>query len=112
MSIFNETGLGGALMAGCATSTIIHTTHTTYGQGDTAYNIDKAKVGVLEKVVVKKQRVIQNSKTHGKALVLYVDTFNGLWNEHDLVSFTEAQALAIDYLQGCLSDLEPIDTCS
>ena len=112
MSTFNETGSGGILTAGCVLVTFLDRLHTTYGQGDIAYNVNKAKVGILERVVIKKQRVIRNLKTHGMFTVLYVDTLNALWNEFDLVPFSEDQVLAVAYLEDLLNELGGIDICN
>ncbi len=112
MSTFNETGLGGALIAGCVLVTFLDRFHTTYGQGDIAYNVNKAKVGVLERVVIKKQRVIRNLKTQGMFTVLYIDTLNALWNEFDLVSFSEAKVLATAHIEDLLNELGGIDICN
>lgn len=111
MSTFNETGSGGASTSGCVLVTFLDELHTTYAQGDFAYNVNKARVGVLERVVIKRQRVIQNVKTGGLFTVLYVDTLNALWNEFDLVPFSEAQVLATAYLEGLLDELDKIDLC-
>lgn len=111
MSTFNEVITGGLTIFGCALITFLDELRTKYGQGDIVYNVNKARLGVLEKVVVKKQRIIRNIKTHGKFIVLYFDTFNGLWNEWDLVPLSEAQLLATIYLQSLLDDLSEIETC-
>ena len=109
MSTFNEIGSGGVLTAGCVLVTFLDKLHTIYAKGDFAYNVNKARVGVLERVVIKRQRVIQNIKTHGLLTVLYVDTLNALWSDSDLVPFSEAQSLATIYLDGLLDELDKID---
>ena len=35
---------------------------------------------------------------------MYVDTLNGLWNEWDLISHSQAIALATAYYEGLLED--------
>lgn len=111
MSVFNEIGSGGATVTGCVLITFLDKLHTIYARGDFAYNVNKARVGVLERVVIKRQRVIQNIKTGGLFTVLYVDTLNALWRDSDLVPFSEAQSLATIYLEGLLDELDKIDLC-
>ena len=112
MNTFNEIGSGGVLTTGCVLITFLDRLHTTYAQGDIAYNVNKAKVGILERVVIKKQRVIRNVKTQGLFTVLYVDTLNAWWNEFDLVTLSEAQLLATAYLEYLLKELGKIDLCN
>lgn len=108
---FNEIGSGGAIISGCSLISFVDILYTTFAQGDVGYNVNKARVGVLEKVVIKKQKAIRNLKTHGKLTVLYIDTFNALWNESDLVSLSNAKTIAVNYLQGLLEDLDKIKNC-
>jgi len=112
MSVYNEIGAGGSVVASCALITFLDQVHTAYGAGDVLYDLRKARLGVLEKIVIKKQRIVQNIKTYGELRILYTDTHNALWNEWDLVSFSVAQALAANYLQDLLSDLNQIDSCN
>ncbi len=111
MSTFNEIGSGGVSGTGCVLITFLDRFHTTYAQGDTAYNVNKAKVGILERVIIKKQRVVRNLRTQGLFTVMYIDTFNALWNEFDLVTFSEAQLLATTYLEDLLEELDKVDLC-
>jgi hypothetical protein len=112
MSIINEIGSGGAtITSDCSLIMFSYKIHTTWGPGDVLYNIDKARVGVLEKVVVKKQRLTMNSRTKGFQNVIYVDTFNALWNEWDLVVLSEAQTVAVAYLERQLAALNSLNSC-
>jgi len=47
------------------------------------YSLIKANRGILEKVVIKSQKLIKSKKTYNRFVVLYTDTLNGLWNESD-----------------------------
>lgn len=111
MSTYNEIGTGGATISSCAWIKFLDQLHTIWGAGDIVYNVDKAKRGVLEKVVIKKQTITRNIKTHGQYSVLYTDTFNALWNEWDLVTFAEAQLLSVIYLEQLLVELGKIEAC-
>jgi len=109
--IYNELATGGARTTGCSVVEYLDLFFSTYAQGDVVYNVDKARVGILERIVIKKQRVINNINTQGQYVTLYVDTLNALWNERDLVLFAEAQDIATAYLEGLLAELSEIETC-
>lgn len=111
MNTYNEIGTGGATLTSCAWIKFLDQLKTTWGAGDIVYNVNKAKRGVLEKIVVKKQIITRNIRTHGQYSVLYTDTLNALWNEWDLVTFEEAQLLAVTYLEQLLVELGKIETC-
>jgi hypothetical protein len=85
-----------------------------YAVGSIVYNINKAKIGILNAVAIKKVRIINpmpppvgNNKipsiyiTTGDrhTTILYQDTYNGLWNDYDLCSEQEATDFAIAYLE-------------
>jgi len=101
--VYDEMGSGGMIVSGCMAFSHVHYVITTYGPGDMLYNVHKARKGILEKIVIKKPRVVQSAKTYGLAISLYVDTLNALWNEDDLVTYDEAVDLATDYCEYQLS---------
>ncbi len=109
MAVFNEIMDGGVVIAGCTLYTFLDRVRTLYGPGDILYNIDKAKKGVLERVVIKRQRVLRSRTTEGQFQVLYIDTLNALWNEWDLVSHAVASDLAIAYFEKLLDDLSKLE---
>jgi hypothetical protein len=111
MTTYNETTSGGLKISGCFLVKIIRSLQTLYGPGDIVYNIHKARKGTLEKVVIKEQKAIKNKKTMGKFLFMYTDTFNGLWNEWDLIRLPLAKSLAEDYLLNLLTEVEKLDKC-
>jgi len=97
MSICDEAGAGGVLGRGCATVFTVRILAASFHVGETAYNIDKARRGVLEKVVIKLIRPVKPRKLPVANKVLYQDTLNGLWNERDLVPYETAASLIADY---------------
>lgn len=111
MATFSETGNGGSTTGGCALITYCKIYVTAFGPGDIVYNVHKAKRGIMEKIVIKKQKIIDRSKTNGLFAVMYIDTFNALWNEWDLVSHSQAITLATSYYEGLLEDAARIKTC-
>ncbi len=77
-----------------------------FAPGEVLYNAVKARRGILEKVIVKSVRSVANRRTLATSRVLYVDTFNGLWNERDLVTPDEALALVVAHVQRLDDDAE------
>jgi hypothetical protein len=111
MAVFNEIGAGGSEVAGCAIITYIDVHQTLFAARDIVFNITKAKRGVLEKIVIKKVKIINSKFTYGQFEVMYVDTYNALWNEWDLVSHATAIALSTAYYEDLLVDLDKLKVC-
>ncbi len=111
MSVYQETNNGGLVLKGCALIAYKKQYHIAYAAGDIAYNVNKARKGVLEKIVIKQARFFQNKKTLGAFSVIYVDTFNALWNERDLVGHAQAKSLAEYFLLNLLEKIERLDKC-
>ena len=96
---YNEIGSGGTMIGGFVLPTVLHPVLTRFVPGEALYNVAKARRGVLEKVIVKAVRTVTNKRTLGASRVLYIDTFNALWNEYDLVRPDEAHALVAVHWQ-------------
>lgn len=111
MAVFSNDGTGGSVVGGCGLITYVKSYVTLFGPGDITYNIHKAKVGILERVVVKKQKIINEQRTGGLFQVMYIDTLNALWNEWDLVSHAQAIALATAYYEDLLAEAESLKVC-
>ena len=111
MADYFEDGVGGAKVVGCATIVYIKTYRTKFAAGDIVFNLHKARRGVLEKVVIKKQKIINSNMTGGQFQVMYVDTLNALWNEWDLVSHAQAIEIAQSYYQNLLEEAEKLSKC-
>lgn len=109
MAIYDELGIVDFTAGGHASVTYRDNIITLYGPGDVVYNVHKAKLGVIEKIVVKYPKIVKNAKTYGKVVVLYKDTFNALWNESDLIVKAEAVALATAYYEDLLVELDEIN---
>lgn len=106
--IYNEISTGGIQAGGCVLVGTLWLTETPYGIGNTFYNVAKARRGKLEKVVIKGVRTVISRRTHGARVTLYVDTLNGLWNEHDLVTHDKAVAIVEAYLDVLEQDMDRI----
>jgi len=59
-----------------------------FSVGEVVYILRKARLGILEKVAIKKVNL--NLKTN-EPIFIYKDTFNSLHNEEDLCRYIEAQ---------------------
>lgn len=107
--IYNETMSGGAVVNSCASIFTSHIYTTLYGIGDALYSAPKARRGVLEKIVIKQIVPIKASLVGGMFVVMYKDTFNGLWNEDELITLDDAKALAIAYYNFLLAQIQDIE---
>jgi len=67
--------------------------------GDILFSKQKALIGQFEKVAIKEVRLIMNANTFGKMIFIYVDTFNSLWNENDLIQEYDALLIAKMYYE-------------
>lgn len=108
---YDEVGSGGVATGGCSVVEALYPRVTAIGVGDTLYSISKARRGKLEKVVIKAVRTVTSRRTYGSNRVIYQDTLNGLWNEHDLVLHEEAIALIAIYNLARQADLERMVAC-
>jgi hypothetical protein len=108
---YDEVGSGGAKARGCALIGLVTPLVTAFDIGDIVYAEAKARRGVLEKIVIKAIRPVAARRTHPRDVVLYVDTFNGLWNERDLVTRDEAELLVEEYRQRVQDELNQLRQC-
>jgi len=70
-----------------------------FSVGDQAWLKYKAEKGKLESIIVKKINLIDFTyRGNGPVTVIYVDTFNALYNETDLISYSDALILKTNYL--------------
>jgi len=70
-----------------------------WSPGDILFSKQKALLGQFEKVAIKQVRLIMNAGTAGKMIFIYVDTFNSLWNEYDLIQEYDALLIAKMYYE-------------
>lgn len=69
-----------------------------FNPGDLVYLQYKAIKGILEYVVIKKLKIVDRTiQGYGQCVTLYVDTWNALYNEDDLVTLEEANSLISTY---------------
>ncbi len=82
----------------CGNFLLVKTVTYKYKEGSVLYSLQKAQLGILETIVIKRVRLVTSKATFGQIIVLYIDTFNGLWNENMLCTGPEATSLATAYL--------------
>ena len=111
MNVYNEVGSGGLSASGCVVVFERHVFITAFGAGDIVYNVAKARRGILEKLVIKLVRPVNSRRAIRRNQVIYQDTFNGLWNEDDLVPYRTALVLAEAYWQRVLDDASQLSEC-
>ena len=86
---FTYEATGGIEVFGCPAYSMAITYHPIFQIGDILYSKKKAMHGVYEKIAVKKILF---------PAYLYVDTFNALWNQRELVTYEVATALIEQYI--------------
>jgi len=92
---------GGVLLGGCSSFEIVKQFVVKFGTGSIAYIKHKADAGILEAVVIKK--INRVGKPQGDFIINYVDTFNAVWLEGELLYQSEAVAASIVYWNGILA---------
>ena len=98
--MFNYEASGRIRVAGCAGLGLYKNYSVLFLVGSRAYVKKKARLGIIEPVVLKRiNRVYPNSATYrgSKAEINYVDTFNRVWMEDELLSEENAVDLARIY---------------
>jgi len=94
MATFSVTGVSAA----CGFSNTAYAISYLYSIGSILYSCPNARKGKLESVAIKK--ILPRS-----GYVLYVDTFNRIWNENDLCEEANARELVITYWETLEAEL-------
>jgi hypothetical protein len=105
---YRYVGSGGVNVGGCATVKKTVFEVVKFAEGSTVFNVHAARRGKIETITIKYVRLINNKKTLGQTIHLYVDTLNGLWNENELVVEEDAQALVQDFLDDQLAEIKAL----
>ena len=96
MSILIYSGYGFATIYGSATAAALPAVTHLWDVGQILFVVGSAKKGFLEAVAIK--RVLVNGTPMNQSVVLYKDTYNGLWNEEELCTQDEAAAFIDAYV--------------
>lgn len=93
------TGSGSVIVSGCGEYTYAKNYPYLWNVGDTCFLKYKAIKGKLEKIVIKEIKIVTNYEIDGEIRFMYVDTFNALYNEGDLLTQFDAVNLAKQYYE-------------
>lgn len=100
MAVYTYTPSGGAILGYCSVPTTYYKYYEIlFDLGEALYVKEKALKGILERVVIKTY-VLHQDDDGTVTLVTYKDTLNGLWFEDELISYSIADQLSKDYLNG------------
>lgn len=67
--------------------------------GDTPYIKYRAQMGKLEKVTIKTVKILGGAFSYDQMKVIYIDTYNFLYNENELIWDTLAVELAKEWYE-------------
>jgi hypothetical protein len=95
----NYTGSGTIVIAGCTVINLYVNLTYKFKVRDVCFLKFKAVKGKLEKIVIKEVRVVSNDYIYGTVRFMYIDTFNAIYGEEDLVTEKEAIILAKQYYE-------------
>lgn len=108
MSNFTYMASGSLTLGGCSEFRATRTLYYAFAIGSFVYNKDKAMKGIYEKVVIKKIHFVGTYVDPLKSWLvclncnltpIYTDTFNAVWDEDDLVSYSDATVLINEYFE-------------
>lgn len=104
-SSFSYNASGTLVIDGCATMSLFWGVVVPYGIGSILYDCFAARTrGVVEAIAIKKYHTVLKAN---KIIVMYVDTYNTIWNERDLCLKQTAIDLAINYWESRMPALCP-----
>jgi hypothetical protein len=98
--MFNHEATGHIRIAGCAGLGLYKNYTVLFVVGSRVYVKRKARIGVMEPVVLKKINRIMPKNSHYRGIqaeINYVDTFNRVWMEDELLSEENAVDIASIY---------------
>jgi hypothetical protein len=76
---------------------------TNFSVGDVLYRLDKARNGILEKILIK--RIVLNSN-YGQIVAMYIDSMNSIYFDSDLCVRADAISAISSCLYGKISDID------
>lgn len=98
-TVCTETGSGTIFISSCTPINLYVNLTYKYKVGDVCFLRFRAQKGKLEKIVIKEVRVVSNKFTSGAVKFMYIDTFNAIYGEEDLVTEKEAILIAKSYYE-------------
>lgn len=111
ISIFPEV-IGGLTIGGCSVNYKKYSISFKFKENDIAYIKFKAEKGILEKIAVKaiyfNQGKLNSFSQGGKRIIIYIDSLNALYMEHELVTRIEAEDLITTYYNTKVSNIDKL----
>lgn len=105
--MFNYTSNGQVILfGGCAAIQKIKNVIYKFAEGSIAFDCMKSRKGILEKIAIKKVLISAGKKTLGQKIIVYMDTYNSLYNEEDLCTKEEAVNFSILYYENLYLDVQ------
>lgn len=98
-TICTETGSGTIVISSCTPISLYVNLTYKYKVGDACFLKFRAQKGKLEKIVIKEVKVVANKYTSGMVNFMYIDTFNAIYAEQDLLTEKEAILVAKAYYE-------------
>ena len=95
--MFNYTSDGKIKFNGCSAVSKSENFLSKYQKGDRVWLYYKAKKGILESIVIKELRILGGAFSYNKVVSIYVDTYNFLYNEDELIPLSLALELKNEY---------------
>ena len=95
--MFNYTSYGNININGCGAVSKSENFLSKYQSGDKVWLRYKAKKGILESVVIKELRILGGAFSYNQVVSIYVDTYNSLYNEEELIPLNLALELKNQY---------------
>lgn len=82
-----------------------------FAEGERAWLRYEAARGRIRSVWIKRIKIINNAATFGQNNIIYFDNLNAVFNEDDLVTNSDAIAIAIAYHQNRLYQAQKASGC-
>lgn len=102
MALFTYDASGGLGLNKCGVGYIFYPYYVrrvAFSIRDQAWLRYKAEIGILESIIIKKIKLVDyTTRGTGLSIILYIDTFNAIYNERDLIYYEEAVTLVEAYL--------------
>ena len=89
---YTYNSVGGVELFGCSDYIAKQFRYFNFAIGSIVFSAAKARKGIYEKIAIKEVLFPKPQ------INLYVDTYNGLWNENELVVYSEASQLVNEYI--------------
>lgn len=118
MTTYTKSTSGGVDVGGCPSVSVEYNIPSNFEVGDVAYSKAKAIKGKTERVGIKKvvptnlnDSIIDGGLVRDRLYINYIDIFNGIWMESELVTKAEATELIESYQDSVVDRRSNGSTC-